>query len=68
MLTTDRLPPLPPHTHTQNQNIKYFKVYRWDPEQNQKPYLSTYPVDLDECVPGLGCVCVYIVCCVGWWV
>lgn len=30
------------------QNIKYFKVYRWDPEQNQKPYLSTYPVDLDE--------------------
>jgi succinate dehydrogenase/fumarate reductase-like Fe-S protein len=30
------------------QNIKFFKVYRWDPEQNQKPYLSTYPVDLDE--------------------
>ena len=34
------------------QNIKYFKVYRWDPEQdNQKPYLSTYPVDLNECGP-----------------
>lgn len=34
------------------QRIKYFKVYRWDPEQdNQKPYLSTYPVDLDDCGP-----------------
>ncbi|EWM29428.1 succinate dehydrogenase iron sulfur protein [Nannochloropsis gaditana] len=32
-------------------NIKFFKVYRWDPEQNQKPYLSTYPVDLDDCGP-----------------
>jgi succinate dehydrogenase (ubiquinone) iron-sulfur subunit len=31
--------------------IKYFKVYRWDPEQNQQPYLSTYPVDLNECGP-----------------
>merc|ERR1711933_691003 len=26
--------------------------YRWDPEQeNQKPYLSTYPIDLDDCGP-----------------
>lgn len=34
------------------QRIKYFKVYRWDPEiENQKPYLSTYPVDLDDCGP-----------------
>lgn len=31
------------------QRIKYFKVYRWDPDQNQKPYLSTYPVDLNDC-------------------
>jgi len=42
-------------THQQSpelQRIKYFKVYRWDPEQeNQKPYLSTYPVDLDDCGP-----------------
>jgi succinate dehydrogenase (ubiquinone) iron-sulfur subunit len=34
-----------------SENIKYFKVYRWDPEQSQKPYLSTYPVDLNECGP-----------------
>jgi len=35
----------------QPERIKYFKVYRWDPEQNQSPYLSTYPVDLNECGP-----------------
>jgi succinate dehydrogenase (ubiquinone) iron-sulfur subunit len=33
------------------EKIKYFKVYRWDPEQSQKPYLSTYPIDLNECGP-----------------
>lgn len=33
------------------ENIKYFKIYRWDPEQKQKPYLSTYPVDLNDCGP-----------------
>lgn len=31
--------------------IRYFKIYRWDPEQQQKPYMSTYPVNLDECGP-----------------
>merc|ERR1711992_107100 len=37
---------------SQMERIKYFKVYRWDPEvENQKPYLSTYPVNLDECGP-----------------
>lgn len=35
----------------QEERIKYFKIYRWDPEQKQKPYLSTYPVDLNECGP-----------------
>jgi succinate dehydrogenase (ubiquinone) iron-sulfur subunit len=33
------------------ERIKYFKIYRWDPEQKQKPYLSTYPVNLNECGP-----------------
>lgn len=32
-------------------NIKDFKIYRWDPEQKQKPYVSTYQVNLDECGP-----------------
>jgi len=33
------------------ERIKYFKIYRWDPEQRQKPYLSTYPIDLNDCGP-----------------
>ena len=33
------------------EKIKYFKIYRWDPEQKQKPYLSTYPVDINDCGP-----------------
>ncbi|OQR81325.1 succinate dehydrogenase iron-sulfur protein, mitochondrial precursor [Thraustotheca clavata] len=32
-------------------NVKYFKIYRWDPESKEKPYLCTYPVDLNECGP-----------------
>jgi succinate dehydrogenase (ubiquinone) iron-sulfur subunit len=36
---------------TNNKLVKYFKIYRWDPEKKQKPYLSTYPVNLDECGP-----------------
>jgi len=49
MLKTAVEPTMEP---VEEQRIKYFKVYRWDPEQdNQKPYLSTYPIDLDECGP-----------------
>lgn len=33
-------------------NVKYFKIYRWDPEvAGQKPYVATYAVNLDECGP-----------------
>ena len=32
-------------------NIHHFKIYRWDPDQNQKPYVSTYPVDMNDCGP-----------------
>jgi len=35
----------------QEERIKYFKIYRWDPDHQQKPYLSTYPVDLNDCGP-----------------
>ena len=34
-----------------SKNIQYFKIYRWDPEQRQKPYVSTYPVNVDDCGP-----------------
>ena len=33
------------------ERLRYFKIYRWDPDQKQKPYLSTYPVDLNDCGP-----------------
>lgn len=36
---------------SKKERIKYFKIYRWDPDQKQKPYLSTYPVDLNQCGP-----------------
>ena len=36
---------------TNKSNMKYFKIYRWDPEQKQKPYVSTYPVDTTDCGP-----------------
>lgn len=32
-------------------DVKYFKIYRWDPDSKQKPYFSTYPVDMSECGP-----------------
>lgn len=38
-------------TAPKEERIKYFKIYRWDPDQRQKPYISTYPVDLNECGP-----------------
>ncbi|RHY26485.1 hypothetical protein DYB32_007562, partial [Aphanomyces invadans] len=38
-------------SHHDLQNVKYFKIYRWDPESKDKPYLCTYPVDLNECGP-----------------
>mmetsp|Transcript_18187 Transcript_18187/g.29782 ORF Transcript_18187/g.29782 Transcript_18187/m.29782 type:complete len:301 (+) Transcript_18187:114-1016(+) len=41
----------PPPVANQAERIKYFKIYRWDPDHRQKPYLSTYPVDLNDCGP-----------------
>lgn len=39
-------------TAAAGKNVKYFQVYRYDPEQkDQKPYMATYPVDLDETGP-----------------
>ena len=32
-------------------NIHHFKIYRWDPDQKQKPYVATYPVDMNDCGP-----------------
>ena len=32
-------------------NIHQFKIYRWDPDQDQEPYMSTYPIDMNDCGP-----------------
>lgn len=33
----------------QKENVKYFKIYRWDPEvEGQKPYMATYAVNMNE--------------------
>jgi hypothetical protein len=35
--------------HLQKDSVKYFKIYRWDPEvEGQKPYMATYALDLNE--------------------
>jgi succinate dehydrogenase / fumarate reductase iron-sulfur subunit len=31
--------------------VKNFKIYRWNPDDGQKPRLDTYQVDLDACGP-----------------
>lgn len=31
--------------------MMHFQIYRWDPEKNEKPHLTTYPVDLNQCGP-----------------
>ena len=30
---------------------RYFKVYRWNPEDNENPATDTYEIDLDDCGP-----------------
>jgi hypothetical protein len=35
----------------QGKRIKYFQIYRWDPEQSSKPSIATYPIDLGDCGP-----------------
>ena len=32
-------------------NICTFKVYRWNPEENENPRIDTYFIDLDDCGP-----------------
>lgn len=50
-LSTESLKVSDPTPIQKSERIKYFKIYRWDPEQKQKPYLSTYPIDLNDCGP-----------------
>lgn len=36
---------------TKSSNIKIFKIYRWNPETGGKPYISSYPINIDDCGP-----------------
>ena len=33
----------------QGKRIKYFQIYRWDPDQSSAPTVATYPIDLADC-------------------
>jgi succinate dehydrogenase / fumarate reductase iron-sulfur subunit len=32
-------------------NIRIFRIYRWDPDENDNPRIDSYEVDLDSCGP-----------------
>ena len=33
------------------QNVREYRIYRWNPEDDNNPRLDTYYVDLDDCGP-----------------
>ena len=33
------------------QNVKTFRIYRWDPDSGDKPRVDSYDIDLDQCGP-----------------
>eukprot|EP00001_Collodictyon_triciliatum_P100453 17661_3 len=42
---------LQPEANVEGKRIKYFQIYRWDPDQSSRPTIATYPVDLSQCGP-----------------
>eukprot|EP00615_Pteridomonas_danica_P003163 CAMPEP_0114351754 /NCGR_PEP_ID=MMETSP0101-20121206/17436_1 /TAXON_ID=38822 ORGANISM="Pteridomonas danica, Strain PT" /NCGR_SAMPLE_ID=MMETSP0101 /ASSEMBLY_ACC=CAM_ASM_000211 /LENGTH=275 /DNA_ID=CAMNT_0001491819 /DNA_START=26 /DNA_END=853 /DNA_ORIENTATION=+ len=40
-----------PNATAVNSKIKNFKIYRFNPDENNKPYISTYPLNVNECGP-----------------
>ena len=32
-------------------NVKPFRIYRWNPDDDANPRMDTYFVDLDDCAP-----------------
>ena len=37
--------------NTFKNTIKYFKIYRWNPDNQSRPTITTYPIDLKSCGP-----------------
>ena len=49
---TSRVQPGKSHAATAGaKNVKTFRIYRFDPDSNQKPRVDTYQVDMDSCGP-----------------
>ena len=46
-MTEGKVWPKPPAAN----NLKEFRVYRWNPEDGQNPRIDTYYVDRDDCGP-----------------
>jgi len=42
---------LQPEANVEGKKIKYFQIYRWDPDQSSRPTIATYPVNLAQCGP-----------------
>jgi len=38
-------------THTKADNVKQFKIYRWNPDTKGEPKMQTYSVDMNACGP-----------------
>ncbi|KAJ1473914.1 succinate dehydrogenase iron-sulfur protein mitochondrial precursor [Baffinella frigidus] len=36
---------------SQGKRIKYFQIYRWDPDESSKPTVATFPIDMADCGP-----------------
>lgn len=34
-----------------SERIKTFSIYRWNPDEQKKPYVQDYKVDLNKCGP-----------------
>jgi len=42
---------LEPEANVEGKRIKYFQIYRWDPDQSSRPTVATFPVDMAQCGP-----------------
>ncbi len=41
----------PYHQKTQGKNLKLFQVYRWSPDNYEKPFYEEFALNIDECGP-----------------
>ncbi|MEL3888663.1 succinate dehydrogenase iron-sulfur subunit [Ferrovibrio sp. MS7] len=50
-VTQGKTHPAPKAEGGHQQNLKTFKVYRWNPDDGQNPRVDTYTVDMNDCGP-----------------